>query len=264
MEGLKKLALMQAQREDEDDAHAKVHTKREVEVTFSLDSTAVSHVASRLVSAPAGWPDFLTNADSRRPRTVLHFYLKSSDPNEVRRIRVKPRRNAMKILLESKHVISQGSFLAEKTETVYDDDLSLDSFQILVSRPGSVVSAFVKNQYRVFLSSKESMFKASLDQVIPFRPNAPMSVGKSTWHFELEEKANWDPGQFISSQYFRETFAPILHPLLVSKWAFARMGPPASVPVRSFEAMRLYVASIVDRAVDARLSLEHLSRAQNL
>jgi hypothetical protein len=230
----------------------------EVEVTFAVPAADVPRLAVLLVSAPSGWAAAGVEARRRAPRTTLHFYLRPGDSRDIRRIRVKASGGALGISLESKRVLKQGVFLAEKEERVDQAGLSLDDAQALLAAPGSVISSFIKNQYRVFFKSRTSAFKASLDQVIPFRPGAPAATAAPIWHLELEEKLDWDPEEFLGSLFFRQELSSIALPLLASKWDLARMGPPGQIPAESPADAGNYLDSLLLSAGNARPSWHDL------
>jgi hypothetical protein len=228
-----------------------MHRDREVELTFALQAASVPRLAGLLMAAPAGWAGGM-EARRRAPRTTLHFYLRSAGSSDIRRIRVKAPAGLLNISLESKRVLKQGIYLAEKEERVDQAGLSLDDAQALLAAPGSVMSSFIKNQYRVFFNSGTSAFKASLDQVIPFRPGTPAATAEPIWHLELEEKLDWDPEKFLRSRYFRRELSPITRPLTASKWDLARMGPPGQIPAESPADTGNYLDSLLLRAGNAR------------
>ena len=143
---------------------------------FALSADAVPHVARLLRAVPAGWEGTAVKARRRSPRTVLHLYLAPTSPSATRRIRVKPGRKPPVLLLESKRLLREDLFLAQKVESTDDPEISLADAWGLMTAPGAVISAFIKNQYQVYLSCDAGAFKASLDQVIPFSPRLPLTT----------------------------------------------------------------------------------------
>jgi hypothetical protein len=231
----------------------------EVELSFAVNSADVFRLVRLLCSASAEWTPTAGRAKRRAPRTALHFYLQPTDSRDIRRIRVKSRRGSLEISLESKKVLSQDTFLAKKDERTDAAGMSLGAVRAIMSEPGSVISSFIKNQYRVFFGSDVSAFKASLDQVVPIVPGAEISTAPPVWHFELEEKINWRPDEFFRSRFFRAELAPYLRPLAESKWELARMGDPANVSMPTAKAMGAYLDSLFIQATRRRPSWHALS-----
>jgi hypothetical protein len=231
----------------------------EEELTFALDAEAVPHVARLLLAAPLGWQGTAVKALPRSPRTVLHLYLAPTAPSATRRIRVKVGHRPPVLLLESKRLLREDLFLAQKQETTDDPALSLEDAWALLAAPGAVISSFTKNQYRVHLSCGTGEFKASLDQVIPFMPQLPLTTAGPEWHLEFEGGSGWSPEGFLRSAFFSASFAPLVRSLLFSKWQLARMGPPASIPVASADAMREYIDTISAHAIGTRMGWRELA-----
>jgi hypothetical protein len=231
----------------------------EEELTFEVDAEAVPDVAQILRAAPEGWEGAAAKARRRPPRTVLHLYLASADPAATRRIRVKADRRPPMLLLESKRLLREDLFLAQKIEITDDPRVSLPDAWALMTAPGAVISCFIKNQYQVYLSCDAGPFKASLDQVIPCVPRLQLTTAEPLWHLEFEGRPGWSPEAFLRSAFFARSLAPVVRPLLVSKWQLARMGPPASIPVPSADAMSGYLDTISVQAIGTRASWRGLA-----
>ena len=231
----------------------------EEELTFEVGAEAVPHVARILRAAPEGWEGTAAKARRRPPRTVLHLYLASADPTTTRRIRVKPDRRPPVALLESKQLLREDLFLAQKIESTDDPRISLADAWALMTAPGAVISCFIKNQYQVYLSRDAGTFKASLDQVIPCVPRLPLTTAEPLWHLEFERRRGWSPEGFLRSAFFARSLGPVVRPLLVSKWQLARMGPPTSIPVPSADAMSEYLDTISVQAIGTRASWHGLA-----
>jgi hypothetical protein len=167
------------------------------------------------------------------------------------------------LLLESKRLLREDLFLAQKVESTDDPGISLEDAWALMTAPGAVISAFIKNQYQVYLSCDAGAFKASLDQVIPFIPRLPLATAEPEWHLEFEGRPGWSPECFLRSDFFARSLAPVLRPLLISKWQLARMGPPDSIPVPSADAMRGYLDTIAAHAVGTRMSWRRLAHGRS-
>ena len=234
----------------------------EEELTFALSADAVPHVARLLRAVPTGWEGTAVKARRRSPRTVIHLYLAPTSPSATRRIRVKPGRKPPVLLLESKRLLREDLFLAQKVESTDDPEISLADAWGLMTAPGAVISAFIKNQYQVYLSCDAGAFKASLDQVIPFSPRLPLTTAAPEWHLEFEGRPGWSPECFLRSDFFTRSLAPVLRPLLISKWQLARMGPPDSIPVPSADAMRGYLDTIAAHAIGTRTSWRGLTHGR--
>jgi hypothetical protein len=234
----------------------------EEEITFALGTDAVPHVARLLHGAPAGWEEIAASARRRSPRTVLHIYLAPSSPPATKRIRVKLDRKLPVLILETKQLLHEDLFMAQKLENTEDPGISLEDARALVTAPGAVISAFIKNQYRVDLSFDRGAFKASLDQVIPFLPRLPLITAEPEWHIEFEGRPGWSPERFLQSGFFARSLGPFLRPLLISKWQLAQMGPPATIPVPSADEMHRYLDTVAAHATAARATWRALARGR--
>jgi hypothetical protein len=234
----------------------------EEEATFTLSAGDVPYVARLLQAAPEGWAGAATWARRRTPRTVLHLYLGPASPPTPRRIRIKLDRRPPVLLLESKQLLREDQFVVRKIETTQNPGVSLEDAQALLTSPGAVISAFIKNQYKVRLRSDAGAFKASLDQVIPFIPRLPFETAAPEWHLEFEAGPGWSPECFLRSGFFTQSLAPVLRPLLISKWQLARMGPPAGLPARSAHALRGYLDTMTVHAIGTRSSWHGLAHGR--
>lgn len=234
----------------------------EEELTFALSADAVPYLARLLQAAPEGWAGAASWARRRTPRTVLHLYLAPASPSATRRIRIKLDRRPPMLLLESKQLLCEDLFVARKIESTEDARISLEDAWALLAAPGAVISAFIKNQYRVRLCGDAGAFKASLDQVIPFIPRLPFETAAPEWHLEFEARPGWSPECFLHSGFFAQSLAPVLRPLLISKWQLARMGSPAGLPVPSADALRGYLDTITVHAIGTRSSWRGLTHGR--
>jgi hypothetical protein len=234
----------------------------EEEITCALGTDAVPHVARLLQGAPAGWEEIAASARRRPPRTVLHIYLAAPTPPATKRIRVKLDGKLPVLTLETKQLLHEDLYVAQKLESTEDPGISLEDARALMAAPGAVISAFIKNQYRVDLSFHRGAFKASLDQVIPFLPRLPLITAEPEWHIEFEGRPGWSPERFLQSDFYTRSLGPFLRPLLMSKWQLAQMGPPAAIPMPSADEMRRYLDTIASCATAARASWHALARGR--
>jgi hypothetical protein len=216
---------------------------REVEMTFSIDLADVESVyrAFSLPSAPGRGQSFRTFL--MPSRTVLHFYLPPAPGEHVRRLRIRRRRDQYAISLESKQVIREDPMLIEKEETVVAPRLSLEHVRQMMSGSASIVSSFIKNQYRARLKSDSGVLKVSLDQMLPFRADRPTILAPQFWHLEIEEVQGWPVPEFLDSHFFRCNLST-LRPLRQSKWELARISSPVGLKTDSAQHFRDYLDSL--------------------
>jgi hypothetical protein len=219
---------------------------REVEITFAVAPPSVGPVWRLLRTGLTEWRGIPLDLRTRR-RTVVHFYLRPGGPDQTRRVRVKERDGALAISLESKRLVRDGELVREKQETLEQGSIPVPDALALLSPGAPVISAFVKNQYRIRYRGAGVSFKATLDQMLPFRVDNPERTGPVFWHLEFEEIHDWDPAALLDSPYFRQRLSPWLVPLEIPKWQIALMGAPAGLKITSARALRAYLESRLDR-----------------
>lgn len=229
----------------------------EVEMTFSIDLANVESVY-RAFSLPS----VVDHGQSFRmslmpPRTVLHFYLPPTPDEQVRRLRVRRRRDRYAISLGSKQVIREDPMLIEKEEITVAPRFPLEHARQMMSGNASIVSSFIKNQYRVRLKSDSSVLKVSLDQMLPFRADQPTILAPQFWHLEIEEVQDWPVPEFLGSHFFRHNLST-LRPLRHSKWELARIAPPVGLKTVSVQHFRNYLAGIFDEGARQTYSFAHV------
>jgi hypothetical protein len=216
---------------------------REVEMTFSIGLADVESVyrAFSLRSVVDRGRSFC--AYPMPPRTVLHFYLPPASCEQGRRLRVRRHGDQYAISLESKRVIREDPMLIEKEEIAVAPRLPLEHARQMMSESASIVSSFIKNQYRFRLNSSSGELKVALDQMLPFRADQPAILAPQFWHLEIEEVHDWPVPEFLGSSFFNQNLSA-LRPLRQSKLELARISPPVSLRTVSAHQFKDYLAAL--------------------